>query len=211
MTVITNTNVQAPGIAPVLSPSEADRMVRAGQAFIVDVREADECRREAVAGTLPCPSSTFWPGAFPAPRDGMRALVLCRSGGRAGRVASAMRAAGRNDVLTIEGGILAWQAAGLPVQKNARAPLPMFRQVMLTVGVLLLVLTVLAATVSEWFLIGTGFLGAGLVFAGATGHCALAALLGAMPWNRLPTGAPESGAPGAAKSSDCCGGGSCAP
>jgi hypothetical protein len=35
----------------------------------------------------------------------------------------------------------------------------------------------------------SGFVGAGLVFAGVTGTCGLASLLGVMPWNRRVTAA----------------------
>jgi hypothetical protein len=58
------------------------------------------------------------------------------------------------------------------------------RQVMVTVGVMLMVFTTLAATVSPWFLVGTGFMGVGLFFAGATGICMLSTVLLKMPWNR---------------------------
>ena len=34
-----------------------------------------------------------------------------------------------------------------------------------------------------------GFVGAGLVFGGATGWCGMAKLLQVMPWNRTPAGA----------------------
>ena len=42
------------------------------------------------------------------------------------------------------------------------------------------------------------------LFAGLSGTCGLALLLGAMPWNRLPAG------PAPAPKSACCGSGSCA-
>lgn len=194
-----------PGVAS-LSPVEAEKLVRAGKATLVDVREADEVRRERVPGALVWPSSCFMADSFPA-GDGRRTIVLCRSGARAGRVASALVAAGRADVAVVEGGILAWMAANLPVVRDARAPLPMQRQVMLVVGPIVALCTLLAAVVSPWFLIGTGFIGIGLTFAGATGFCALATLLARMPWNRP---APASGIGQVANSSTNCCGGSCA-
>jgi hypothetical protein len=42
----------------------------------------------------------------------------------------------------------------------------------------------LALLVSPWFALLSGFVGAGLVFAGASGTCALAEVLAMMPWNR---------------------------
>jgi rhodanese-related sulfurtransferase len=45
-------------------------------------------------------------------------LVYCRSGKRSERAASLLRAAGFSKVHEIEGGMLAWQAAGKPVVRK---------------------------------------------------------------------------------------------
>ena len=84
----------------------------------------------------------------------------------------------------VDGGIEAWKQAGLPVARNARAPLELMRQVQIAAGSLILLGAVLAATLSPWFLLLSGFVGAGLVFAGVSGFCGMALLLARMPWNR---------------------------
>ena len=43
---------------------------------------------------------------------------------------------------------------------------------------------VLAALISPWFMALGAFVGAGLMFAGASGTCAMATMLAVMPWNR---------------------------
>jgi rhodanese-related sulfurtransferase len=104
-------------------------------------------------------------------------------------VAAALRSAGRDDVDVIEGGITAWMAQGLPVVRNAKAPLPIIRQVMIAAGAMQLGFTIAAAaTGNPWWLVGTGFVGAGLFFAGASGICPMATVLGKMPWNRTSGG-----------------------
>ena len=185
-------------------PREAAAMLSAGTAILVDVREPDEHRREHVAGAALHPSSAFSASGFPAPAAGRRTLVLCRSGNRAGKVADALRAAGRADVSVVEGGMMAWQQAGLPFEANPRAPLPLVRQVMITVGILIIAFTALAATVNPMFLIGTGFMGVGLLFAGATGICALATVLSKMPWNRATVSAPPANKSTSCSSGSCC-------
>jgi rhodanese-related sulfurtransferase len=188
-----------------VSPRDAARLVEGGQAWIVDVREPDEHRREHVAGASLHPSSTFSPTGFPAATTGRRVLVLCRSGGRAGKVVAAMRAAGRTDVDVIEGGITAWMAQGLPVVRNAKAPIPIFRQVMIAAGAMQLGFTIAAAATGNlWFLLGTGFVGAGLFFAGASGICPMATVLGKMPWNR-PSSATSAAPAAKACSTTGCG------
>ena len=119
-------------------------------------------------------------------------LVLCRSGKRAGKVVDALRASGRTDVSVIEGGITGWSKAGLPVVRNAAAPIPLMRQVMICAGMLVVAFTALAALVNPWFMAGTGFIGLGLTFSGITGICAMATILAKMPWNRATAALPAS-------------------
>lgn len=195
--------------APAISPREAQQLAQAGAARIVDVREADEHRREHVAGASLFPTSVFSVTGFPAQQAGQRMLVLCRSGNRAGKVVDALRAAGRTDVSVIEGGIIGWSKAGLPVVRNATAPIPLMRQVMIVAGVLLIAFTALAVLVNPWFMAGTGFIGLGLTFSGITGICAMATILAKMPWNRATAALPAPNTTGAscgstATAGKCC-------
>ncbi|MEN9247837.1 MAG: DUF2892 domain-containing protein, partial [Gloeomargarita sp. GMQP_bins_69] len=63
-------------------------------------------------------------------------------------------------------------------------PISLFRQVQIVAGSLVLLGTILGATVSPWFLLLSGFVGAGLVFAGVTNTCALGMLLAKLPYNQ---------------------------
>ena len=201
MTIATATATPV-GFPQTVSPRAAADLLTSGSATLVDVREPDEHRREHVAGAALHPSSAFSVTGFPA-STGRCMLVLCRSGNRAGKVAAALRAAGRTDVSVVEGGLTGWQAAGLPVVRDASAPLPIVRQVMIAAGLLIVAFTALAAFVNPWFLAGTGFMGAGLAFAGVTGICGMATVLAKMPWNRA------SSRPVAAKTTTDCKSGSC--
>lgn len=44
-------------------------------------------------------------------------LLICRSGARSGRVAEVLARAGFSRVMNLAGGMLAWNAAGLPVER----------------------------------------------------------------------------------------------
>jgi rhodanese-related sulfurtransferase len=48
---------------------------------------------------------------------GKPVVVVCESGARSARAASALRKAGRSDVYCLEGGLSSWKQAGLPVVK----------------------------------------------------------------------------------------------
>jgi rhodanese-related sulfurtransferase len=88
------------------------------------------------------------------------------------------------EAYVLEGGIDAWIAAGLPTEHDRKAPLEIMRQVQIVAGMLVLAGVALGATVSPGFLLLSGFVGAGLTFAGATGFCGMARLLALAPWNR---------------------------
>lgn len=171
-----------------IAPSELKQWLDAGKAIVVDVREPDEYTAERIEGALSRPLSAFNPANLPA-GDGKTVVLHCRSGKRSGEAAQRMFAAGRTEVCHLKGGLSAWVAAGLPVKKLARAPISIMRQVQITAGSLVFVGTVLGAFVSPWFLILSGFIGAGLVFAGISGTCGMATMLSYMPWNKAFRGA----------------------
>ena len=62
------------------------------------------------------------------------------------------------------------------------------RQVQITAGGLVLLGIALGVWVAPAFLALSAFVGAGLVFAGTSGWCGMAKLLGLMPWNRRSPG-----------------------
>ena len=113
--------------------------------------------------------------------------VVCRSGARAGRACAQLKARGFKDVLVLPGGILQWRTSGRPVKVVERKPWAMERQVRAGAGSLVLISLALARWVSPDFLLMTGFVGAGLVFAGVTDICLMARVLSKLPWNRDAT------------------------
>ena len=84
----------------------------------------------------------------------------------------------------MEGGLDAWKRAGLPVVADRRQPLELMRQVQIVAGSMVVLGVVLGALVTPWLFLLSGFVGAGLIFAGVTGTCGLANVLRNMPWNR---------------------------
>lgn len=113
-------------------------------------------------------------------------LIVCASGARSARGCERLAALGV-EAATLEGGTNGWASAGRPVERpaGARSRWQMDRQVRLAAGSLVLVgfLAGLAWPPAHWL---SGLAGAGLVFSGATNTCGMAALLGALPYNRAP-------------------------
>ena len=109
--------------------------------------------------------------------------MICRSGARGEKACKKFLASGYTDVVNVTGGTLAWEQAGLPVQRG-RAALPLDRQVQIMAGSIVLAGIALGEFVNPaWFLL-SGFVGCGLIFAGLTGFCPSASILGKMPWNQ---------------------------
>ncbi|MGI8924170.1 MAG: rhodanese-like domain-containing protein [Fimbriimonadales bacterium] len=111
-------------------------------------------------------------------------VLICQSGQRA-QMACNLLEHYRDDIILLEGGTGAWINSGLPLIAATSNRLPIIRQVQLIAGPLTLIGSILAATVDVRWAILSGFIGAGLTIAGATGLCGMALLLGQLPWNRV--------------------------
>ncbi len=115
---------------------------------------------------------------------------VCKSGTRSQKACEKLLAAGMRDVISVEGGTAACEAAGVPVVRG-RKVMSLERQVRVAAGALVAGGAALAAfgpaAPVNWQLIGAGlagFVGCGLVFAGLTDTCGMAMLLARMPWNQ---------------------------
>jgi rhodanese-related sulfurtransferase len=167
-----------------ISPERAAALMREG-AVLVDIRERDEFARERIGGARHHAMSIL-DQDHPA-KPGDEVLIFhCKSGNRTSQAASRIADGTPPHIETyvLEGGIDAWKKAGLPVTFNPKAPIPVMRQVQIVAGGLVVIGAVLGATVSPGFYLLSAFVGAGLVFAGATGFCGMARVLEVMPWNR---------------------------
>jgi rhodanese-related sulfurtransferase len=84
-------------------------------AALIDVREPDELRSVRTEVAQPLPMSTIQEHLDELP-DGT-VYVLCHSGARSARVAQFLEQQGY-DAVNVDGGIVAWEAAGLPVLRG---------------------------------------------------------------------------------------------
>lgn len=90
-------------------------MLDAGEALVVDVREADEFAAGHVPGAVNLPLSAFTPDALPDAGD--RLVVLnCLGGKRSGMALEKCAAAQAQVDTHLAGGFNAWAEAGLPVE-----------------------------------------------------------------------------------------------
>ena len=96
---------------------ELNAALAAGGCQLVDVRESAELRTRRLPQATHAPLSAFDRHA-PAIDRGRPVYLLCRSGQRAAQAAGRLRALGHPDARVVEGGLQAWMAAGLPVERG---------------------------------------------------------------------------------------------
>ncbi len=150
---------------------------------LVDVREPAEYATERIPGAKLHPLSQFNPNQIQTP-SGQKLVLYCQSGNRSTKAAQQCLEAGFTSVIHLRGGIPSWKNAGYEIEKSQNAPISLFRQVQIVAGSLVFLGTVLGVLVSPNFLLLSGFVGAGLVFAGVTNTCAMGLLLAKLPYNQ---------------------------
>ncbi len=101
-----------------VDPGEASRLVEAGDAILIDVREPEEWAAGHALSATHMPLAALRPGDLP--RDKI-IVAVCRSGNRSGKAAEQLRTAGL-DVRNLTGGMSAWADAGLPVHRDDGRP-----------------------------------------------------------------------------------------
>jgi rhodanese-related sulfurtransferase len=165
----------------------------AGGGFILDVRTPAEFGGTHVAGARNLPLDQVRQDNFVARitelgwKQGDAIYLLCKSGQRATMAADRLQGLGLN-LCVIEGGTDACALVGLPVNRGDRQVISLERQVRIVAGSLVLAGVLLGWLVNPACFVLSGFVGAGLVFAGVTDTCAMGMLLARMPWNRKVQG-----------------------
>lgn len=156
------------------------RIAQGAKPYLVDVRTPGEYRAVHVPGALLMPLDKLDPAALA--KDQGVVHLLCQTDVRAQRAAEQLTAAGIACIV-VEGGTKAWAAAGLPVERG-HGVISIERQVRIGAGSLVLLGVILSQTVHPWCIALSGFVGAGLIFAGITDWCGMGLLLAKAPWNQ---------------------------
>ncbi|MGL5035571.1 MAG: rhodanese-like domain-containing protein [Microcystaceae cyanobacterium] len=151
---------------------------------LIDVRETGEYANERIHGAKSFSLSSFDPQKLPIEKN-KPFILYCQSGNRSGQAAQKLLAADYGEVTHLQGGLNAWKQAGLPTEKTANAPISIMRQVQIVAGSLVLTGVVLGTLVAPGFYLLSGFVGAGLMFAGISGTCLMGDLLSKLPYNQV--------------------------
>jgi len=110
--------------------------------------------------------------------------AICASGARSAMACKKLEAAGVSPVISVDGGITAWEAAGLPVERAAPDGMSIERQIRIIAGLVVLSGLLLGRFVHPRFRWVSGVAAGALTISGVTGFCGLALLLAKAPWNK---------------------------
>ena len=108
--------------------------------------------------------------------------VICQSGTRAKTAYQKLAKAGL-EACHVDGGTTAWVDQGLPIVRGKKS-LSLERQVRIAAGSLVVAGAILSLFIHLNWIWLSGFVGAGLLFAGITDTCGMGMLLAKMPWNQ---------------------------
>ena len=103
---------------PSVNTLEATQMINRQDALVLDVREQAEFAQSHILNARGLPLSQIEArfGDIEKFKD-KPVIVYCASGNRSSAAAAALRKHGFSNVFNLSGGFVAWQQAGLPVQK----------------------------------------------------------------------------------------------
>jgi len=101
------------------TPLQATQMINRGRSTaVIDVRSADEFAAGHLRDAKNMPLADLATRIGELDKNKVKTVILvCQSGARADKAARQLKSAGFEDIYTLEGGVNAWSAAGLPLSK----------------------------------------------------------------------------------------------
>jgi phage shock protein E len=106
----------SPELGPIVSPDVVAQLYAGGGVTVIDVREEWEYAEGHIPGATLIPLGTLAQRIDEIPTD-QPVILVCRSDNRSGQAYRWLRQQGLDNVHNMSGGMLAWQAAGLEIEK----------------------------------------------------------------------------------------------
>ena len=104
-----------------VDPATARSWHDAGEAVLLDVREAHEYQLEHAPGSLLYPLSYLNTADYPRALRG-RVVLICQEGKRSLAAGRELLQSGVGELYSLDGGIDAWLKAGLPMEGTKHDP-----------------------------------------------------------------------------------------
>ncbi|CAA9307870.1 MAG: Rhodanese-related sulfurtransferase YibN [uncultured Lysobacter sp.] len=102
-----------------LRPAELTALINRENALVIDLSPAKEFEKGHIAGSRSVQPSQFDPESkLLANAKSLPVVMVCRTGQGSGDAAARLKKAGFEQVYWLDGGIMAWQQADLPLVKG---------------------------------------------------------------------------------------------
>jgi rhodanese-related sulfurtransferase len=168
-----------------ISPEELNRELKEqADSILIDVRTPAEFSSQHIfeAKNYPLHSKELRTFIETQKESNKTIYVTCQSGVRA---ETACEELSKYNIKfkNLEGGMSAWAKEKLPVIEGKKT-ISIERQVRIAAGALVVLGVILSFSGYPNATLVSGFVGAGLVFAGITNTCGMARVLSFMPWNK---------------------------
>tara|TARA_B100001121_G_scaffold95670_1_gene84617 strand:- start:23540 stop:24130 length:591 start_codon:yes stop_codon:yes gene_type:complete len=137
--------------------------------MVIDVRTMEEFKRSHIPGVINIPTEVVHDHEDLFKKQHVH--VICNSGNRSAMVIRDMISKGIDNLTNVEGGMVSWVKSRLHISGKSKPVMPMMRQVMIVVGLMILSGVALHFLVSPKVIYLSGFVGLGLFYAGVSGHC----------------------------------------
>ncbi len=107
------------GGAKSVTPQEAIKVINREQGVVLDVRDPGEVKGGRILDSVTIPLAELTQQLNKLEKYRERPIVAaCQSGSRSARACSILRKHGFESVYNLQGGIMAWTSAGLPLSKK---------------------------------------------------------------------------------------------
>jgi rhodanese-related sulfurtransferase len=101
-----------------LTQLQATQLINQGKTLLLDVRETAEYAAGHIRDSKNIPLGELQQKVAELDKFKSKSvIVLCQSGIRSSKAAAQLKKAGFNEVFSLQGGLDAWQAQGLPITK----------------------------------------------------------------------------------------------
>ncbi|MDH3208934.1 MAG: rhodanese-like domain-containing protein [Burkholderiaceae bacterium] len=101
-----------------VTSNEAVRLINREKAVLIDVSEPAEYAAGHAVGAKSVPMAGLETSASLPKNKALPLIVMCPNGARAVRAASMLKKLGFDNTHALTGGLVAWRAANLPVEKS---------------------------------------------------------------------------------------------
>lgn len=99
-----------------VNAAQATQLINKENAIVVDVRDAVEFAKGHLPNARHIPLDSLGEQVEKLAKDkSVPVIAICQTGARSGRACAVLKKAGFANVVNLDGGLSAWQQAGLPV------------------------------------------------------------------------------------------------